>query len=581
MNKNLEEQFSNARNEEERSIVASDSDCPQYILEIIINNDISPMVVQAAINNTSTSSDLIEIGKQRYTKLLKSYEEKKPWHDLLKNSVTEDARIELALRSNCPSWLLEIMIKEDTCVEVIETAIKNANTNDSLKDIGNYRIKELQNSYPLTLCPIPWSHLEIQQNGDLRICCMCIHEPYGKLEKDGDMANIKHTTLDEARNLPMIKELRKSMINGEKHDMCKQCWDHEAVGLPSKRKSMININENKEWTLSNSDGSIDTKEFPLTYLDIRFGNLCNLACRSCGPSDSSLWVDDYLKLSGQEVATMIYYNRKKYKITKINNKAEIITDPEDFTWYEQDKFWEEIDTHVKYIDRLYFTGGEPSINKTHFKLLEYLIDKGYSKNITLEYNSNMVAIPEKLYDWWEQFKSVGIGCSIDGINEYANYIRPPSKWDILEKNLDRMGYSDSEKIQASISTTISIYNIFHFLDIIRWLLEKKYTNIISLPSFHMLEGPQYMNVQALPLETKNIVKQEYENFFDELESTHEKKISLFFRRALSGIITHMMSADLSDKLPQLKIATQKIDELRDQNLSQTIPWLADILDKHC
>ena len=97
----------------------------------------------------------------------------------------------------------------------------------------------------------------------------------------------------------------------------------------------------------------------------------------------------------------------------------------------------------------------------------------------------------------------------------------------------------------------------------------------------MLEGPQYMNVQALPLETKNIVKQEYENFFDELESTHEKKISLFFRRALSGIITHMMSADLSDKLPQLKIATQKIDELRDQNLSQTIPWLADILDKHC
>jgi hypothetical protein len=144
-----------------------------------------------------------------------------------------------------------------------------------------------------------------------------------------------------------------------------------------------------------------------------------------------------------------------------------------------------------------------------------------------------------------------------------------------------MGYSGSKKIKASISTTISIYNIFHFTDIIRWLLEKKYTNINQLPSFHMLEGPQYMNVQALPLETKNIVIQEYEKFFNELESTHDKKISLFFRRTLSGILTHMMSADLSDKLSQLKIATQKVDKLRDQDLSKTIPWLSDILDKHC
>jgi sulfatase maturation enzyme AslB (radical SAM superfamily) len=276
---------------------------------------------------------------------------------------------------------------------------------------------------------------------------------------------------------------------------------------------------------------------------------------------------------------MLYYNRKEYKITKINNKAEIITDPEDFTWYEQDKFWEEIDAHAKYIDRLYFTGGEPSINKTHFKLLEYLIEKGYSKHITLEYNSNMVAIPEKLYGWWEQFESVGVGCSIDGINEYANYIRPPSEWEVLEKNLDRMGYSGSEKVKGSISTTISIYNIFHFLDITRWLLEKKYTNIDAVPSFHMLEGPQYMNVQALPSETKELVIQEYEKFFDEMEQTHSRKRSLFFRRAFSGILTHMMSGELTDKLPQLKIATQKVDELRGQNLVQTIPWLAKILEK--
>ena len=578
MNKKLEEQFKTAKNETERAIVAGDPECPIYILDMVVNNDVSPIVVKAAIENPSIHPDLAKIGERRYPVLLAEFEDKQPWHDLLNGAETEVDRIEIAERPDCPVWLLEIMIKEDNSPIVVETAMHNANATEALKYIAFSRIRSLQQSDTSTLCPIPWNHLEIQQNGDLRICCMCIYEPFGKLEKDGVMANIKNTTLDEARNLPMIKELRKSMINGEKHPMCNQCWDHEAVGLPSKRKSMLKIYGDEGWTLSNPDGTINTKEFPLTYVDVRFGNLCNLACRSCGPSDSSLWVDDYLKLSGQEVATMVYYSSKEYKIAKVNNKAEIITDPEDFTWYEQDKFWKEIDTHAKYIDRLYFTGGEPSINKTHFKLLEYLIEKGYSKHITLEYNSNMVAIPEKLYGWWEQFESVGVGCSIDGINEYANYIRPPSEWDVLEKNLDRMGYSNSEKIKGSISTTISIYNIFHFLDITRWLLEKKYTNIDAVPSFHMLEGPEYLNVQALPSETKQLVVEEYEKFFNELETNHSRKRSLFFRRRYSGILTHMMSGDLSDRLPKLKIATQKVDELRNQSLAKTIPWLAKILD---
>jgi MoaA/NifB/PqqE/SkfB family radical SAM enzyme len=376
----------------------------------------------------------------------------------------------------------------------------------------------------------------------------------------------------------MIKELRKSMVNGEKHAMCNQCWDHEALGLPSKRKNMLKVYGSEGWYLSNIDGSIDTKQSPLTYLDIRFGNLCNLACRSCGPTDSSLWVDDYLKLSGQETATMVYYNRKEYQITKVNNKAEIITDPEDFTWYEQDIFWKEIDHHIKYIDRLYFTGGEPSINKTHYKLLEYLIENNHSKHIDLEYNSNMVAIPEKLYGWWDQFASVNIGCSIDGINEYANYIRPPSEWKVLEKNLDRLGYCGSDKIKAGISSTISIYNILHILDIARWLLQKDYKNIVSMISFHMLEGPDYMNVQALPAENKKHILDEYEQFYNEIESNYGRKKSLLFRKTFSGILNHMMSTDLSIKLSQLKFATQNVDELRGQKLADTIPWLAIILE---
>lgn len=578
MNKNLKEQFNSAPDESSRALVAGDPNCPVEIFSVIVNHEVSPLVLDAALNNINLPQNLADIGKQRYPRLLAVYNERKPWHDLLHESKTEVDRINLAEKDDCPSWLLETMIKHDDSPDVISAAIKHASVHEVLKNLGITRINQLKLPDTSTMCPIPWNHLEIQQNGDLRICCMCIYEPFGKLEKDSKMANIKDTSLNEARNLPMIKELRKSMVNGEKHAMCNQCWDHEALGLPSKRKNMLKVYGSEGWHLSNVDGSIDTKQSPLTYLDIRFGNLCNLACRSCGPTDSSLWVDDYLKLSGQETATMVYYNRKEYQITKVNNKAEIITDPEDFTWYEQDIFWTEIDQHVKYIDRLYFTGGEPSINKTHYKLLEYLIENNHSKHIDLEYNSNMVAIPEKLYGWWEQFASVNIGCSIDGIHEYANYIRPPSEWKVLEKNLDRLGYCGSDKIKAGISSTISIYNILHILDIARWLLQKDYKNIASMISFHMLEGPDYMNVQALPEQNKKQIIDEYEKFYIEIESNYGRKKSLLFRKTFAGILNHMMSADLSIKLSQLKFATQNVDALRSQKLDDTIPWLSNILE---
>ena len=43
------------------------------------------------------------------------------------------------------------------------------------------------------------------------------------------------------------------------------------------------------------DGSAD---FVIKYWDIRFSNLCNLACRSCGTWFSSNWYEDHKKLTG-------------------------------------------------------------------------------------------------------------------------------------------------------------------------------------------------------------------------------------------------------------------------------------------
>ena len=499
------------------------------------------------------------------------------WESELKNCISSAERCELASRSDCPEFLLEIMVLHDVEQTVIETGINNPNCRPDVAKRGKIRLDEMINkSKSSTLCPIPWNHIAIQQNGDFRICCQNIHRPFGKLSKNNAVANIFNSEIEEARNCQEIKDLRVSMMNNKRNSLCNLCYGEEDLGLKSKRLHMLKIYNVDDYNKNTSeDGTIDTKKFPLKYIDIRFGNLCNLKCRYCGPTDSSLWYEEYAEMAGTETASMPFYGSKTYEIKKTNEKWSI--DSSDFEWYENEKFWDQITKMIPYIDRYYFTGGEPTINKAHYRLLELIINMGFASNTVLEYNSNMFAIPEKLYDFWKEFKDVGIGCSIDGIGDMANYLRPPSKWDVLEKNIDRLGFQPYKTIHGSIATTISVYNILHFLDISRWLLNKRFPRFKQTPSYHMLEGPSHMCAQVLPFETKQFIEQQYESFYKEIEVSHGHQWAQLFRRNYGGIINYMYAKDSSHLLPKLKYTTNLLDNKRGHELNKTVNWLHNVL----
>lgn len=443
------------------------------------------------------------------------------------------------------------------------------------------------------ICVIPWTHVSVQQNGDCRVCCQMVREPFGRLQPVGDpnkALNVTRNSLDETRNHFVIKEIRASMIKGEEHPACELCWKEEANGLSSKRTFINSAPVNGkvmdlEEIVKNTaeDGTIDPEKFPLTYYDLRFGNLCNLRCRYCGPTDSSLWYEDWHKMnSGEQVKdnapgqkTMWFYGNIKYKVEKKDNKYGVFNS-NDFEWYESPLFWEGFERNLPHLDRLYFTGGEPTINKAHMRMLELIIERGIAGKVTLEYNSNMFATPPKLYELWKEFKHVDIGCSIDGMGDMAFYLRPPSKWDVLEKNLDTLGFNPHKNVIGSLSTTISIFNIRQFPDICEWLRAKQYTNLRHVPSFHMLHYPDEFSVQVLPKEVKQKITQEYHDFFMSITDPNWQKTYL---EKMSGIINFMNAEDKSHLLPQLKAKVAQLDELRDMNLRQVIPWLADILEQ--
>jgi hypothetical protein len=62
------------------------------------------------------------------------------------------------------------------------------------------------------LCPIPWNHIGIQQNGDLRQCCQMTKSPFGKFVSNGVASRFSEENVNLARNHESIKQLRREMM---------------------------------------------------------------------------------------------------------------------------------------------------------------------------------------------------------------------------------------------------------------------------------------------------------------------------------------------------------------------------------
>ena len=315
-----------------------------------------------------------------------------------------------------------------------------------------------------TFCPLPWNSINMRNNGDLRICCNTnSYSPQRGImkKKDGTPYNAGKDDWDEARNAEILKEVRQSMMKGEWHPECERCRQEEKNGIRSRREY-----ENDDWGKWFGDISLEKvlptqkkmellmlKNYP-EFIDIRYGNFCNLKCRMCGPTDSNQWYDDFVMVSGK---TEYKDTHEKIKLKK-NEKGRWFTDQYD--WFQNNnRYWSNFEQYAPNAKKLYIVGGEPLIIEEHQESLERLVASGKSKDIQLEYNSNLTMVPNRLVHLWEQFKQIRIGVSIDGIGDVFNYQRTPAKFDAVYKNM--MTLQNNDKINQKHGPLLQLhYNVF-------------------------------------------------------------------------------------------------------------------------
>lgn len=515
---------------------------------------------------------------------------------------TRDERIEMVTDPECPIENLLIVAEHDTENEVIEACAYNENVTDEVIEIvvertGRTR-KELSEAarvywvkqnpkFKNSFCTVPWNHAGTNADGNLRACCQMIYDdedlPYGSIYKKNGKPLTGKDKIEKYRNAPGWKELRRKFLNGERPDVCKLCWDEEKNGIDSRREYSLNVFPDileKAILKTEDDGTIKHEDFPIEWWDLRFGNKCNLKCRSCGPTDSDQWYSDWVKLGkGLSFETK---QRGTIEITETPEGRYVVDDT--FEWYEDSNLWNHIVDNLDTAKRFYFTGGEPTINRKHKELLQIMIDRGLAKDITVEYNTNMAGVPEHIFDMWENFKQVNLGMSIDGIYEHFEYIRHPGKWRVAERNMRRVDRDPRlNNSIACVTLTLSIMNVLHVLDMMWWMKEQSWQRIDSNIVVHNLYGPKFYNIQNIPEGMKDIIERQYQQFINDINRRwpEDREWCRRTEDTLNSIITHMREKECDEEEWKLFFKTSKdLDEIRGEKWTDSLPEIDEAFRKY-
>ena len=401
---------------------------------------------------------------------------------------------------------------------------------------GSLQQEEQSRNNNIKGCILPWNHIFGGLLGNYHLCC---HAEY---QESAPILGPASHSISQVWNAEPLKKVRKQFLKGDMPAVCKKvCYDREAIGVKSNRISVNERFENQKHLQDRTEKDGSLPSMP-TYMDIRFGNLCNFKCRMCGPESSTSW----------------------YKDSKLSFSKTI--DP----YTKNNALWEDMPNIIPHLTDVYFAGGEPFVQDGHYKLLQLLIDSGYCKDIKLQYNTNLSYTKYKkfnLLEMWKNFLDVSVWPSIEGFESKAEYSRKGLNWNTFKYNVDH--YKQHIK---TFSSVISIFSITSMPDLIIWFKKNRMAYNGTL-----LTNPIECSITCLPNETKKLIIQAYKKFI--------KKYTPILNRTdieqMKEWLTYMTSRDDTHLLKRFKKEQERLDFLRNESFIDTFPeyatWYKNIL----
>ena len=316
----------------------------------------------------------------------------------------------------------------------------------------------------------------------------------------------------------------QNMEQDQKVKGCDLCYNNEEKKTPSSR------------IFYNSYKNIASKNLP-TMLDLDFSNFCNLKCVMCSATRSSEWAKD----RGRGISSI---------------SKEVIDD---------------LFTISNDVVQITIQGGEPSIMKEYEYYFELLDNNRITKNIDLQVITNATNINKKFYTLLEKFKSVRLSVSIDAFGSANNYIRWPSHFDQIEKNLIKL--SDLKNtVQVEILNSLNILSMFNYKEFLFWCkkIEKIYTEKDKY--FGVVPMKVISPVKYSPFTATVELKEKFSNDVKEFLNVENLKHNSNFKTEILMILHSLKNSNTDgDALIKLKTNIKQLDAQRGSDITKFIP----------
>ena len=405
-------------------------------------------------------------------------------------------------------------------------------------------------------CVLPYNSLSLDGPGRPRLCC----NNHGHWEDYSQpFVNDCAEPLD-VLNSQLHKAVRLSIQAGERHPTCSKCWKIEDTGGVSFRQIWNDVYTKDGVTPVAkpiaADGTL-LQGAEIQYLDITFGNKCNLVCRMCNWMNSHLWQNDLAKLGRWE--SVEADPRSAHQI-----------------WFEDPGAIELINRSLPSVTHMNFLGGEPLIVKQHMDILQSCIDQGLSQHQQISYNTNLTHVPTKLLEMWQSFQWVNINVSIEAVGIANDYIRQNSDWRIISHNLQRIAALQAPNIKLELHTTFGIYNCFNVAELIEWTEQQQC--FADLPFVNIVYQPTYQDVRLLPEYAKHEIRVEIEQALAGYENQRNysswQGALNYMDNAATDMVIYNFKDWPDDAWQQFWHDADQLDQLKSRNMQDYLPRLA-------
>lgn len=266
-------------------------------------------------------------------------------------------------------------------------------------------------------CPLPFTEVFVHETA--APCCV--------------FRSNKPIPLQGYSTNPIIKQVKQQLFFGHAPKECRHCQAEEQITGGSFRTLANQFHVETIRRIRESG----PEYHDIKIMNISTGTLCNLKCLPCEHSSH---------VRQKELFDLGFVSQ----LTPPIYAPPIGTDD------------------ISGVDTINFTGGEPFFDGT-FGIIEQIISTGLSKSINVSINTNLTAITMTRLTWLlDNFKSVLIKGSIDGVDKVNDYLRYPSKWDQIRRAVDMVLESDCDFV---MTTALSNLALCKYHELAEWALE--------------------------------------------------------------------------------------------------------------